>query len=576
MTDPCCPVSDSGSDWFRSPAFMQLASSAGLGVVLSSLDGRIERTNPALRGMVGYSDAELSGRMISEFFSSDVGAVVRLMCHQLSTSGAPWWRTTLQLRNKDGEPLHVEWTMSVLHDGARRPRWLVTTLNDITELQLVQQRLSYQTLHDLRTGLPNRQYFLSHLERVVAAAAPDAVVTLLHLDLDDFSVINEGLGPSHGDQILDLVARCLEVAVGDQEAMVARIGGDEYAVLLQPTERAPDVGLLAAVINSRLTGASVPEGAGGILSASIGAVQQRAGTASPPELMRAAGAAVRRARASGARWALFDARGDPDERAELRLAARIAEALGAGELRVEYQPIVALDTGKLVGLEAVLTWWHPELGPLPHDRCVQLAERTGARHSVVPHLLAVAAEQVWSWQQDADEKLLPTVVKIGCTQAQDTELVSRITAQLHGSNLSADALELSVPASTLGVPAAETNLRLLADLGVRTAVHDFSGDIRELARLVGLGVASVWICPAMTRQAGEGSADLVDQALRALVPLLRRAGITVTACRVDSRALADWWRDAGAHHAVGALFGAPSPSHRAERLLKAAVAPRGT
>lgn len=134
----------------------------------------------------------------------------------------------------------------------RAPRHVVTTVEDITDLHLLEQRLHHQALHDPQTGLPNRQYFVTHLEKVLAQVEPSAVVTLMHLDLDGFSAINDGLGHHAGDRLLDVVARRLEGVVADQRAMVARLGADEYAILIEPGDSVPDAGIFAEIINTEL------------------------------------------------------------------------------------------------------------------------------------------------------------------------------------------------------------------------------------------------------------------------------------------------------------------------------------
>jgi diguanylate cyclase (GGDEF)-like protein/PAS domain S-box-containing protein len=547
-------------------------------MVISAPDGRIAHTNPALKEILGYSEDDLAGRALSELFAPDDQPAVQRGCHRLLAGDEPWFRTHLQLRRKDGETVHTQLTVSALRDATHQPRCLVMMVDDHTELRLVLDRLNHQALHDLRTGLPNRHYFVSHLEEVLGGLEPSETVTLLHLDLEGFSVINDGLGHHHGDQVLDLVARRLESVVADQHAMVARIGGDEYAILLRPANPIPDVGRLAETVNTELVRTVYRDDVGVAVTARIGAVQRQAGTTNPAELMRAAGAALRWARDNGTRWAMFDADTAAADRAELRLAAGLPGAMQAGGLRVEYQPVAALDGGELVGVEAVLSWHHSALVVLSPDRCVQLAERTGAGHAVGRYLLDTAAEQtaLWQrklWQQNRQERLPPTVIGLSHPQAQDPGLVVQTRAVLDRTGLAPDALELSVPAAALrpvgNAPrtVARDNLELLAGLGVRTAVHDFGGDIRELALLADVGVAAVRITRSVAQQVADGPSAITAQVLDALLTSLRSAEINVVACLVDTEPVASWWRGAGANHAVGALFGRPGPAQRAEHLL---------
>ncbi|MDQ3886742.1 MAG: diguanylate cyclase, partial [Actinomycetota bacterium] len=300
---------------------------------------------------------------------------------------------------------------SVLHDAEQASRYLATIVEDITDLHLLEDRLNHQALHDVQTGLPNRQYFVSHLEKVHGLLEPPAVLTLLHLDLDGFSAINDGLGHHFGDRLLDVVARRLESVVAGQQAMVARLGNDEYAVLLKPGDPIPDIGALAETINNELAEPVYLDKIGIAATASIGVVQRQAGDTEPFELLRDASATLRRLRGRGKRqWAMFDPSIDAADRATLRLAAVMPGALETGELQVDYQPVVALNSGRWMGVEAVLSWQHPQLGLLSQQRCRQVMEQTGVVHAAGQWLLHTAAGVARSWHRRRGEGVPPLVV----------------------------------------------------------------------------------------------------------------------------------------------------------------------
>jgi diguanylate cyclase (GGDEF)-like protein/PAS domain S-box-containing protein len=569
MTDPGSQPPGDRATSFWAPFFVQLANATTLGIVISSPDGQITRTNPALREILGCAEDELVGRALSELFAPEHQLAVQHVCRLLQSGHQPWFRAELQLQRKDGETVHAQLTVSALRDAGQQLCCLVAMVHDVTELHLVNERLNHQALHDVRTGLPNRQYFVSHLEEVLGRSEPSAVVTLLHLNLGGFSVINDGLGHHYGDQVLDLVARRLEFVVADQQAMVARIAGDEYAILLQPGNRVPDVGALVERVNTELSKTVDRDLVAVSVTARIGAVQRQAGTTTPTELMRAASATLRRARESGTRWALFDPESAAADRAELQLAARMPEAIDDGQLRVHYQPVAALDTGRPVAVEAILSWYHPALGALSHDRCVQLAERTGAAHAVGRYLLSTAAEQTAWWRRRSGERVSPTVVNLSHYQAQDPGLGTQISALLEQTGLPADALELGLPATTLrsadSAPGAvvKANLHHLAELGVRMALYDFGGDLRELSCVAELGITRLRISGAVAERMADNPSPVTAHSTRALVAALHAAGISVVACPVDTRESATWWHEAGARYGVGALFGRPGPPPQA-------------
>lgn len=542
-------------------SFDILCESGLIGIAISRPDGRIARTNSTLDELLGYAEGELAGRELSEFFLPADLPAVQHGYQRLLSGDKPQFRTQVRLSCKDGETVWTRLIVSVL-PGAEPARHLITLVQDTTELHLLRERLTYQTLHDLQTGLPNRHYLLSHLEEVLGRCAPAAVVTLLHLDLDGFSVINDGVGHSFGDRLLNTVARRLESVVSDHQAMVARLGGDEYAILIEPGDTVPAVDALADVINAELTEALYLGGLGVAVTATMGIVQQPAAGADPADLLRAASAALRRSRGRGTgQRAVFDADIDALERAELRLAAGMGGALETGELQVHYQPVVALEGGGLVGVEAVLTRHHPQLGVLPHDRCMQLAERTGAVHAVGRWMLATAAEQARLWRDQLGAEPPPIMINLAVAQAQDPTLGAQLQALLRQTGLRPSALEVRLPmAATHPVPA-------LIDLGLRTSLHDFTGNLGELTHLAPPWVNAVRIAPALARQVADNPSALPARALGAVVPALHTAGIRVVACAVDTARSAQWWRAVGADAAAGALFGTPrTPQHIAPLL----------
>src|SRR5436305_4522991 len=319
--------------------FQEVFDCSSVGIVISEPGGRIVQINRALEDTLGYRLGELLGRDLSELFFPDHRATVQTYYDALVTGRDSRFRIRFPLRRADDQTAWVYLAASVLPDPEQATRYLITMTDDITDLQLLEQRLNHQTLHDLQTGLPSRQYLMSRLEQVLGRLEPSAIVTLLHLDLDGFSAINNGLGHQVGDQMLNVVARRLEAIVADQQAMVARLGADEYAILIEAGKPIPDVGAFAEVINTELAEPLYIDGIGIAITATIGIVQRQVAGTTPAELMRAASATLSRIRGRGKRqWALFDPHIDAVERAELQLAAAMSGALETGELTVTYQP----------------------------------------------------------------------------------------------------------------------------------------------------------------------------------------------------------------------------------------------
>jgi diguanylate cyclase (GGDEF)-like protein/PAS domain S-box-containing protein len=562
--------------------FREMVDSSPMGIILSEPGGRIVRTNAALDTRLGYTGGELLGSELSELFATDPDelAAAHQAYQRLSRGQESRIRMPGRLRHHNGESIELHLAVSVLRDTEQRPRYLATILDDSTELGLLKTWLEHQTLHDLQTGLPNRQYFVSHLEWVLGRLDPSEVVTLLHLDLDCFSAINDGLGHCLGDRVLDVVGRRLRKVVADHRTMVARLGGDEFAILIEPGDQVPDVGVLAETINIELAEPIHLGDTKTAVTATIGAVQRKAGGADHTELLRSAGATLRRLRGKGKRqWGMFDARADATERAELLLAAELPGALRTGELQVAYQPVVALNDTRLVGVEAVMSWRHPELGVLPHERCVQAAEQTGLVYAVGARILQAAADRAVSWRRRFGADVPPVAVNLTPLQMQDPDLVAAARAVLDRTGLPPAGLELRAPVAAIrradgllagdGGAVAEDNLRVLAELGVYIGLYDFAGGIGGLRCLADLPVYAVQVAAPVSVQVAADPSRILSQSVHALVHIVRASGINVIAFPVNSAEQAVCWPWVGANWGVGDLLGPAGPPEHIERLLAA-------
>jgi PAS domain S-box-containing protein/diguanylate cyclase (GGDEF)-like protein len=558
--------------------FREVFDASPVGIAISEAGGRIIQTNRSLDDILGYCPGELVGRDVTELFSPADRPIAEEHHRGVVAGGKPRLRVRVALRRVDDETVWAYLDGVVLRDADQSPRHVVTMVEDISNQQLLEQQLRHQILHDLQTDLPNRQYFITHLEEVLARLAPSAVVTLLHLDLDGFSTVNDGLGRAAGDFTLNVVARRLAGVVTDRPAMVARLSADEFAILIESGDAPLDIGVLIETINSELAEPFYIDDTGVALTATVGVVQCRADQFSPDELMRAASTTLRRIRGHNKRqWALFDPDRDAAYQAKLHLAAAMPGALETGQLLATYQPVVTLAEQRLVGIEATLCWQHPELGVLTDDQCRRAAERTGVVHELGQWLLHTAAEQARSWRQRVGDRVPPVVVNLMPSQAQDPDLVAKIRSVLAETGLPPAQLEIRAPVSAIrnvdgeladdGGLQAEDNLRVVTELGVRAGLYDFGGGIGGLRCVAGLPVCTVRIAAPISRQVADDPSRILSQAAQAEVHIVRGAGVDVVAYPVDSAEQAACWPWIGANWAVGALFGAPGPPQNVAALL---------
>ncbi|GAB3480908.1 putative bifunctional diguanylate cyclase/phosphodiesterase [Amycolatopsis cihanbeyliensis] len=545
--------------------FDELFIRSASGVAITDLDGRLLRTNEAFQRILDRSAAELTELTLFEVVQRPEAEALR-ECWQDLLGGMPQplrqWRT---LMRSDGEAVLANLSISLLRDGEGRPDRYVTIVEDDTDLALLQNRMSHQSLHDMTTALPNRQFFTSYLEKALGRADPTTGVTVYHLDLDAFSLVADGLGRQVGDQLLRWVADRLRQVFADEESMVARFSGDEFAVAVENAPGGPDVVSTVARINEALAEPVYLDGRGVAASASIGVVHHPPRDIAPEELLRAADTTLRRARRNGCRqWELFDAGQDLADRERFSLAASMPGAWETGQIRPVYVPIVDLAQGTVVGIEAMLRWDHPEFGALPHEKCVELAERTGLTLPLGTWLMKLACERI------GESGDLPFSVNLTPNQAVDPDLVSNVLRALEDSGMHPHRLRLVFPLRELVTERGEAadNLRVLADVGVCIVVRDFDGGLADLTCLEDLPVCAVRLARRLVdRLAPSTGRFQVAEVLGDLVRLMHSAGVLVVIDGVETAEQAAWWRDIGADRALGGRYAPAGPVDDPTALL---------
>jgi diguanylate cyclase (GGDEF)-like protein/PAS domain S-box-containing protein len=531
----------------------EVVDSSPCGLLVTDLDGKILRANDSAGQIVGRTPAELRRLTVYDLMNEPEGAILADTCQLVVEGTMPRLRLRRSLISADDEQVPVSLIVSLLPDAGEHRQFLMT-IRDDSEVTLLQRELTKQSLHDVLTSLPNRQYLTSQLETSLSQASRFGV-TLYHLDLDAFSLVANGLGRAVGDQLLKVVADRLKAVVAQEHAVVARFAGDEFGVVVWNTQHTPDVPTMVGRINDELAEPVYIDGQGVAVTASIGVVHRPPEGIDPAELLRASDLALREAKRHGNRqWALYDPEEDARERGTFGLATAMASAWEMGEITVTYQPVVGLDDERPIGVEALLCWQHPDHGPLPHARCVELAERTGLMLSLGEWLLRTACERLAG---DSGTTALPLTVSLTNSQATDPDLVGRITRILAETGLPADRLRVGIPAGALlaAREQAVENLTVLADAGISVLVHEF-GSPEHLPLLEDLPVDTVRIAHRLVA----GQADRADRnssvsrVLADLVRVVHEIGGTVVVDGVHTPVQARWWRDIGGDAAVGAHF----------------------
>ncbi|KJK42222.1 histidine kinase [Lentzea aerocolonigenes] len=520
--------------------FEGFASSSTNGVLIVGLDGRLAWGNDAI-GVILSHRPEPGTRLVELIAPTSI-VVFREMMERVLAERGEFEREPMQLVRGDGEFAKVTLTASLLRDDEGKASHVLVIADDDTELALLQGELRRQSLHDVLTGLPNRQFFTTHLETVLRRADPELGVTIFHLDLDAFGLVCNSLGGRVGEKLLQHVARRLRALMSREQAMVARFDGDEFGIIVENTAFTPDVATTMAAINADLADPIYVDEHGLAISVSAGVVHRPAPDVDPVELLRMADLALRKAKKDQrGQWELFHHNQDTSFRQDAALAVVMPGAWEQGDIGVCYQPVRMLATGELAGVEAVLHW---DLS----DRCAELADETGLILPMGEWLIRIAAGQAQWWRQrgEIDAQF---GVRLTRHQSTDADLVSRVVKVIEETGMPHEKLTLSMPVCVLGVADAAENLATLADRGIRIALDDFGLGPRDLAWLTELPVVSVLVPKDLVRRQDLRSA--------ALIPAVHDLGVNLCVDGIETEEQAEWWTAAGADLAIGAHFGSP-------------------
>ncbi|MGH3787509.1 MAG: putative bifunctional diguanylate cyclase/phosphodiesterase [Pseudonocardiaceae bacterium] len=555
--------------------FREAFESAPVGMLISQLDGTVTSTNPALTEILQHPPGNVVSRNISELLHPDDAPPVVAAYQALVEGRRGRFQRRVRALAGHGDTTWVALTVSVVRDLQGNPTHHVTMVEDVADRQLLEQRVRYQSLHDLLTGLPNRLHFAISLEALLERQ-PDATVMLCMIDLDCFGIVTDGLGISVGDLLLRSIAARLRTLVARERATVARLDADEFAIFIEECPTTPNAATLAARISAELSEPVYLAGRGLAVSACVGIVRRTAGESDVRELIRAAEATLHRAKRTGrGQWGLYDPLADAEERARYALATEMPAAWENGDVTLCYQPLVRLnpaatDAGRTVALATLLHWEHPERGLVTYEDCVALAEQTGLVLSIGPWMLRQACEQLHSWRDQLGTAVPPVRVDLTTHLTQDPDLVAVVRDALQTARLDTADIQLGIPVEVIvaGHGEAVDNVGTLADIGVRTVLTRYGQAVGNLVLLESLPVHGVELAGSLVRTAAQQPDSVLRPALSSMVPLISRTATTVIVAGIDDTEQADWWRQLGADSARGAAFAPAVPAKDIPKLLR--------
>ncbi|HZU52552.1 MAG TPA: EAL domain-containing protein [Holophagaceae bacterium] len=440
------------------------------------------------------------------------------------------------------------------------------------EHRAMASRLTHQAHHDALTGLPNRVLLEDRLTQALAQARRnDQRVALLFIDLDGFKGVNDSLGHPAGDALLRLVADRLAGSVRASDTL-ARMGGDEFAVVLQEVRDTPSAARVAEKLLESLRLPFRVEGRDLHISASIGVAFFPEDGVDAETLLRHADVAMYRAKALGRdACQCFTPELQDQMEARLDLDRRLDQALQEGEFTLHYQPQFHPD-GRLTGFEALVRWNHPSLGLVPPAKFIPAAEESGLILPLGRWVLEEACRQMVRWRQ-AGARDLVMAVNVSAIQFADPGWVDTVAQVIDRHGLPPHCLELELTESLVMDPASEPARRLarLKEMGVGLAIDDFGTGYSSLSYLHRLPISVLKIDQSFVRELQPGREDRSGPILQAIVALGRHLGLQVVAEGVETELQRAFLANLGCDALQGYLLGRPVPPEALEALVRQAA-----
>ena len=529
------------------------------GVLVTDTQGLIVHVNRAFMEITGYQCEDVMGQRPSLFKSGRHSAhFYQQMFQALESTGE--WSGEIWNRRKSGE-VYPQWqTIRVIHDDQGKVSHYVAVFSDISAMKNSEHELAHLAHHDPLTDLPNRLLFTDRAEQALASAqVHKRGCALLLMDLDHFKIINDSLGHNVGDQLLKLVAERLSGLFGPGVTL-ARLGGDEFAVL---AESCPQVVQAAALAQRMLNAMKDPfifDGNQLFISASIGISLFPSDALSAEQLLRNADSALFKAKSAGREgYALYTEELTAHAQHRVEIAGELRRALDQHELRVYYQPVHDLHDSRLVGVEALVRWQHPERGLVPPGEFIPIAERTGLIADIDAWVMDQACRQMCQWLADG-APLSFIAINVSSRLFARRELYEQVAQVLHTTGLDPAFLELEVTESAVmdDPEVALEQLHRLRELGLRLAIDDFGTGYSSLLRLKRLPVQKLKIDQGFV--AGlpwdEDDAAIV----RVVIALAKSMGMQVHAEGIEQVEQARFLLDQECDMGQGYWFGRPMPA----------------
>lgn len=535
-------------------------------IVIADANGRIEFVNPAFERETGYSAQEVIGRSSHILKSGKHGRGFYTEMWRTIRAGLTWHGEIMNKR-KDGSLYTDDVTITPVTNDSGIIEHFIAIKRNITEKKIYEERLDHLAHHDSLTGLPNRLLFSDRLNQKLAEARRSGSGTaVMFLDLDRFKVVNDSLGHRAGDLLLKAVAERLRRSLRDVDT-IARMGGDEFTIIVSDVTSSHDASVVAKKVIQSLSTPITVDDRELFVSTSIGISLFPSDGDDVETLVRNADTAMYRAKELGRNnYQFYTHALNAAALEQMNLENALRKAVEREEFLIHYQPRVDINTGEIVGAEALVRWKHPQLGLVSPGEFIPLAEETGLIRPISEFVLRSACRQAVQWQS-ADHRPLDIAVNVSVRQFKHG-IAEAIHAIVTETGLDPRRLDIEITESTLmhNPDLATEIICRLKEMGARISIDDFGTGYSSLAYLKRFPIDAVKIDRSFVKDI---STDSDDAAIAtAIVAMAHSLQLLVIAEGVETLEQLEFLRSLHCDEMQGYFVSPPVPAEEFDNLLR--------